>query len=166
MKVRFIVVLFSAMLFSASPSQADDFGLDDVKGWLDGCVALAPTTAPMSSVLELDCLKAAIKYCEVGRSKEYHETCRRSLASRLSSEVVMIRPFLEPAAEMKVRSRRSYERRLERLDNSNHETCPEDLQETECELVQVGLNWLEARSLARVIDISFQQVIDEGKAEN
>lgn len=165
-EMRLAVPLFSALFLSVSTTQADDFGLDDVKGWLDGCVALAPAASPVTSVVELDCLKAAIEYCEVGRSKEYHQPCYSSLASSLSAEVRLIRPFLELTEETSVRTRRSYERRLERIDKSDHESCAEEAPKAECELVEIGLKWLEARSLARVVEVSFQQVIDEERAED
>lgn len=164
MKIPFL--LFSAVFFGVSTSQADDVGLSDVKGWLDGCVALAPTAGPMSYVLEFDCLMAAIKYCEVGRSIEYRYPCRSSLSSQLSSEISKVRPFLDPAEVKTALARKSFNRRVESLDSKSRQTCPEDLHETECELASIGTNWLEARALARAIGANFDQIVNDGTTDN
>jgi len=160
------LLLCTAVLLGASPSRADDLGLADVKGWLDGCVALAPTAGPMSYVLEFDCMMAAVKYCEVGRSIEYRYPCRSALSSQLSSEISKVRPFLGPTEVMTAAARKSFNRRVESLGSKSRQTCPEDLHETECELASIGTKWLEARALARAIGANFDQIVNDGTTDN
>ncbi|UWQ10819.1 hypothetical protein K3X41_13260 [Aliiroseovarius crassostreae] len=154
------------MLLNATTSQAGDHGLKDVKGWLDGCVALAPTDGPMVSILELDCFSAAVRYCEVGRTIEFRDPCRSTLATQLSNEIAAIRPHLKPAEGMKVYRQKLFERELQRLDQDIDTPCPDDVTEIGCELVHTGLKWLKARSLAKQTDGGVERLIHDSATGN
>ncbi len=163
----YVSAICTAAALMATSVNADDYGLKDAKGWLDECVSLASTSTPMAGVMEFDCLSSAFRYCKVGRSNEYHETCQNDLAEQLKMDVSQISPFLEPAESMSEFQKTRYGKRANRIADETVEDCPDnELEKSECLLVQVGLKWLETLSLARAIELNFHEIVKSDGADN
>lgn len=161
----YVFPVFAAAVLASTVCKAEDFGLKNVKRWLDGCVALAQTTAPMKSTMELDCLIAAVKYCEVGRSAVYRDPCRSSLAAQLVSDISVVRPLLKRPDGMTNFASMRFDRRVNGFTKNKPWVCPEDQSESECELVNAGMDWLQARSLSREIDVQFDEAVKAARSD-
>ncbi|MEY8144766.1 hypothetical protein [Falsihalocynthiibacter sp. CO-5D18] len=151
---KIVLPLICAVFLAAGSVDAEDFGLSDVKGWLDGCIALTVGKRVMTQTMEYDCLAQADKYCSVGRSVEFQDSCKNDLTDQLRADIQAVLPLLKPIEEMKAIYRKRFQERAGKLLNQDRSSCNESISTTECEFALIGVDWLMTRSLAREIGLT------------
>lgn len=126
----------------------------DVTQWLKGCAALTDGNIAMS--MDIQCFGLAVEYCAMGRSFSDTIACRKDLLGYVETSTMdLIGKLEEVSGQIDDQTDTFSRTRLSRfLSNETVSPCPEMKGHNkdvplECHMVEAGLKWSEARSIAR-----------------
>lgn len=102
---------------------------------------MANQADPLATLMTMDCVFNAIKYCKTLPDDAANDICNTALTTAFTNNAAKDMEKLKAYSPKNPMRKKRWSKSLDTLTLKTHPPCPATMSKTGCEAVFVGLNW-------------------------